>query len=241
MPATVRAASSSSRSRHLGRLGVDSPGIMSQPKRIICVSHLTGAEGEAVARGVAEQLGFRYLDEEIIETAAEWVDLHPSVVGEVERRKSLMKRISESMRGQSLPSRPDASGQRRSGAAALREMPTDEDLRTLIIDAIREAAQEGEIVIASHAASIVLADRKDAFRVLVTASQKTRLGRIAGAGNLDARRAEKLLAEGDAARAEYLKRFHSVELELPIHYDLVVNTDDLAPERAADLIVLAAK
>jgi hypothetical protein len=214
---------------------------MSQPKRIICVSHLTGAEGEAVARSVAEQLGFRYLDEEIIETAAEWVDLHPSVVGEVERRKSLMTRISESMRGQSLPSRPDASGQRQSGAAALREMPTDEDLRTLITDAIREAAQEGDIVIASHAASIVLADRKDAFRVLVTASQKTRAGRIADARNLEAQRAEKLLAEEDAARDDYLKRFHNVERELPVHYDLVVNTDDLAPERAADLIVLAAK
>lgn len=214
---------------------------MSQPKRIICVSHLTGAEGEAVARGVAEGLGFRYLDEEIIETAAEWVDLHPSVVGEVERRKSLMTRISESMRGQSMPSRPDASGQRPSGAAALREVPTDEDLRTLITDAIRETAEEGDIVIASHAASIVLADRKDALRVLVTASPKTRVGRIADARNLDARRAEKLLAEEDAARAEYLKRFHSVELELPIHYDLVVNTDDVAPERAADLIVLAAK
>jgi hypothetical protein len=214
---------------------------MSQPKRIICVSHLTGAEGEAVARGVAERLAFRYLDEEIIETAAEWVDLDPSVVGDVERRKSLMTRITESMRGQSLPTRPDASGQSRSGAAALRQMPTDEDLRVLITDAIREAAQEGDIVIASHAASVVLADRKDALRVLVTASQKTRVGRIVGARNLDARQAEKVLADEDAARADYLKRFHGIELELPIHYDLVVNTDDLTPELGADLIKLAAK
>lgn len=214
---------------------------MAQPKRIICVSHLAGAEGEAVARGVAERLGFRYLDEEIIETAAEWVDLHPSVVGEVERRKSLMTRVSESMRGQSMPSRPDASVQRRSGAAALREMPTDEDLRALIRDVIRQMAEERDIVIASHAASMVLADRQDAFRVLVTASQKPRADRIAGARNLDARRAEKLLAEEDAARADYLKRFHRVELELPTHYDLVVNTDDLPPERGADLIALAAK
>jgi cytidylate kinase len=212
---------------------------MSQPKRVICVSHLTGAEGEAVARGVAERLAFRYLDEEIIETAAEWVDLDPSVVGEVERRKSLMTRLAESMRGQSLPARPDASAQSRSGTA-LREMPADEDLRLLITDAIREAGQEGEIVIASHAASVVLAARKDALRVLVTASQKTRVGRIAGARNLDARQAEKVLAEEDAARADYLKRFHGIEHELPVHYDLVVNTDELTPELGADLIKLAA-
>jgi cytidylate kinase len=212
---------------------------VAQPQRIICISHLTGAEGEAVARGVAERMGFRYLDEEIIETAAEWVDLHPSVVGEVERRKSLMTRISESMKGQSTARRPDASVQHRSGGAA-REMPSDEDLRALIRDVIREAAEEGDIVIASHAASMVLADRGDAFRVMVTASEKTRAGRIADAQNLDPRRAEKVLAEEDGARADYLRRFHGVERELPTHYDLVVNTDNLAAEQGADMIVLAA-
>jgi hypothetical protein len=220
--------------------GVDSSDVP-QPKRIICVSHLTGAEGEVVARGVAERLGFRYLDQEIIETAAESVDLHPSVVGEVERRRSLMTRIGELMRGQSMPSRPDAAAQRRSGDAGLRDVPADEDLRALIRDAIREAAEDGDIVIASHAASMVLSGRPDVLRVLVTASQKRRAERIGGVPNLDARRAEKVLAEEDAARADYLKRFHGVELELPTHYDLVLNTDKISPKRAADLIVLAAE
>lgn len=213
---------------------------MAPPYRVICVSHLTGAEGEAVARGVAEQMGFRYLDEEIIETAAEWVDLHPSVIGEVERRKSLMTRIGEAMRGQSTSERPDASVQHRSGGADRREMPADEDLRALIRDVIREAADGEGIVIASHAASMVLADRGDAFRVLVTASQTTRRDRIAGERKLDPRRAEKVLAEEDDARAHYLKRFHGVALELPTHYDLVINTDELPPERGAHVIVAAA-
>src|SRR5436190_15255025 len=197
---------------------------MAPPYRVICVSHLTGAEGEAVARGVAEQMGFRYLDEEIIETAAEWVDLHPSVIGEVERRKSLMTRIGEAMRGQFMSERPDASVEHRSGGADRREMPADEDLRALIRDVIREAADGEGIVIASHAASMVLADRGDAFRVLVTASQTTRRDRIADEMKLDPRRAEKVLAEEDDARAHYLKRFHGVALELPTHYDLVINT-----------------
>jgi cytidylate kinase len=212
---------------------------MAQTKRIICVSHLTGAEGEAVARGVAERLGLRYLDEEIIETAAEWVDLDPSMVGEVERRKSLMTRIGESMRGQALPSRPDTASQRRSSAVH-RETPADEDLRTVIRDAIRETAEQGNVVIASHAASMALAGRQDVVRVLVTASEETRLRRISAARNLDQERAEKVLAEQDAARADYMKRFYRVDVELPTHYDLVVNTDNLPPERAVDLISLAA-
>jgi cytidylate kinase len=211
-----------------------------QPKRIICVSHLTGAEGETVARRVAERLGLRYVDDEIIETAAEWTDLDPSVVGDVERRRSLLARIGESIRGTSLPSRPDAAVQRRSGAA-LRDVPSSDDLRALIRDVIREAAVEGNTVIASHAASLALADREDVLRVLITASPKTRADRIMDARSVDSRRAESILADEDAARADYLRRFHGVERELPTHYDLVVNTDALSAERGAELIVLAAE
>jgi cytidylate kinase len=212
---------------------------MAESKRIVCISHFAGAEGEAVAREVAERLGFRYLDEEIIETAAESVDLHPSVVGDVERRKSLMSRLGELMRGQSGSPRPDAAPERRSGAA-VRELPTSEDLRAVIRDAIRDAADEGEIVIASHAASITLAGRTDTLRVLVTASPQTRAKRIAGTRSLDARQAEKAQQEEDAARADYLMRFHGVDREQPTHYDLVLNTDNVPAERAAELVVLAA-
>jgi CMP/dCMP kinase len=214
---------------------------MARSTSIVCVSHLTGAEGEAVARGVAERLGFRYLDEEIIERAAAWAELDPAVVGEVERRKSLMKRIGEAIRAESMPSRPDASAQRRSGDAAVRERPSDEDLRALVRDAIRDTATEGKIVIASHAAAMVLADRDDTLRVLVTASQNTRAHRIASMENLGERPAEKLVADADASRADYLRRFHNVDRELPIHYDLVVNTDVLTPEAGADIVALAAR
>jgi cytidylate kinase-like protein len=208
--------------------------------RVICVSHLTGAEGEAVARAVAERLGFRYLDEEIIETAAEWVELDPSVVGAVERRKSLRSRIGDAMRSDPIPARPDASAVRRGGSTAVRETPSDEDLRELIRDAIKDVANEQDIVIASHGAAMLLSGRDDTLRVLVTAPDETRKRRVAEARNLDERGAEKVLAGEDAARADYLKRFHGVEAEQPFHYDLVVNTGALAPERAAELVAVAA-
>jgi cytidylate kinase-like protein len=214
---------------------------MARRTHVVCVSHLTGAEGEAVARGVANRLDFRYLDEEIIETAAEWAGLDSSVVGEVERRKSLVRRIGEAIRSDPMPTRPDAAEQRGRGTALPRERPSDEDLRALIRDVIRETAEEGNIVIASHAAAMVLAHREDILRVLVTASPKTRASRIANEENVDPRPAEKLVADADASRADYLKRFHDIDRELPVHYDLVVNTDDLSPELGADLVALVAK
>jgi predicted TPR repeat methyltransferase len=62
------------------------------PRRTICISHATGAGGEVVGRAVAERLGFRYLDEEVLSEAAEWADLDPAFVADAERRKPLTAR-----------------------------------------------------------------------------------------------------------------------------------------------------
>ena len=100
-------------------------------------------------------------------------------------------------------------------------------------------ADEGSAVIVSHAASFALGGRT-VLRVFVTASPETRAGRVAASKDIDLRAAERLIKREDAARADYRKRFYTVELEQPIHLDVVVNTDTLTPEQASTVIVAAA-
>lgn len=76
--------------------------------------------------------------------------------------------------------------------------------------------------------------------MLVTASPETRARRIAEARGLDESEAAKVVKDEDAARADYLKRFYKLDRELPTHYDLVVNTDVLGPDRASELVVSLA-
>jgi hypothetical protein len=55
------------------------------PRRTICISHATGAGGAVMGRAMAEQLGFRYADEEVPSEAVEWADLDPVFVADAER------------------------------------------------------------------------------------------------------------------------------------------------------------
>ena len=206
--------------------------------RIVTISHAEGAVGDSIGRGVADRLGFRYVDEEIIELAAKKHGLDADLVADAERRKSLFARLLDDLASGSMLDPVGTAGILLSDTTSL---PRREELRALIIEAIRETAQHGNVVIVSHAAGIPLAGRDDLLRVLVTASFDTRVQRVAAGRSMDMGEAEKLMKDSDAGRADYFRRFYKIERELPTHYDLVVNSDKLTPEEATDIVVAAAK
>jgi hypothetical protein len=208
--------------------------------KIVCISSEDGAGALEAAQLVAGGLGFRLIDEAIVVHAAKEAGVDQDVMADVERRKSLLVRVIEGLGpaglgtaglgvGYAVP--PDMMG--------ASERPSDE-LRGLIRSVIEETAAAGNAVIVAHAASLALGDREDVLRVAVTASPSTRERRLAEAGGLDAKDAARTIKQSDAARADYIKRFYGIGEELPIHYDLVINTDKLAPEHAAQLILQAA-
>jgi cytidylate kinase len=145
----------------------------------------------------------------------------------------LIARILESM------ARTPPSPEGWSGAAIL---PSNirPDYESLIEKVVRETANEGNVVIVAHGASISLGDLTSVLRVLVTASPTVRAERLVREAKLDEQAARKAIDESDHQRREYLRRFYKIRQELPTHYDLVVNTDSLASPLAARLIVGAA-
>src|SRR5262245_9041017 len=120
------------------------------PSRVIAISHAMGAGGQRVGRIVAERVGFRYLDKEIIAGAAARAGVDPALIGDVEQRLPLQARLLRAL---------ERAGVGQAGAVGLApgELMTSEELRALIREAIAEAADKGEVVIVSHAASVALA------------------------------------------------------------------------------------
>jgi CMP/dCMP kinase len=206
-------------------------------RTVICVSHATGADGRELGRLVADRLGFRLVDEEIVSRAAENQQVTIEDLSDVERRKSLLTRI---LRDVATGSVMGSAGMLTVPGYLVEPQPEKGSLRALIRESINETAAEGDVVIVSHAASYALPSSENVLRVLVTASPETRVRRLADAGGLDEKQATKLIRANDAGRADYLKRFYGVAEELPTHYDLVLNTDRIGADRWTDLVVNAA-
>jgi cytidylate kinase len=204
---------------------------------VVCISGLDGSLMREVAGGVAAKLKYSVVDEEIVFKAAEAGDVDPSVVADAERRRSFIERALDGVGAGADSSAVALAG----GMGYYAGTGLGEDLRGLIVRAIEETADRGEVVIAAHAASHALSSRPDAIRVLVTASPETRRSRVAEQQGLDEKDAAKAVERSDSARADYLKRFYGARRELPTQYDLVVNTDRLTPDEAVQLVVLAVK
>jgi cytidylate kinase len=206
---------------------------------VVCIARTLGSQGEEIARLVAEKANFRYIDEEVVLQAAELGSVDVEQIQDAEKRRSMVQRLVDGFGAGGTYKSTDAYGggayvfsPKQDSASA----ETAEELRQLIKDAIANIAAHGSAVIAAHAASFALREDARALRVFVTASRGSRSKRLAESG-LDSRAADLKVLESDLARADYLKRFYSVNEENSTHYDLTINTDRMSPEQAADLIV----
>jgi hypothetical protein len=186
---------------------------------------------------VADQLGFLYLDNEIVAQAAARAGVGPAEVADAERRRSLINRALDAIaQGGGETWTMTTVGLPPAGSRLGRY-----DLLALIREAIEQAAARGEVVIVAHAASHVVAGMEDALRVLVTASPDRRAKRLEELHGIDAGEARRTIKDADAGRRDYLKSFHGIDEEAPTHYDLVLNTDVLGIEAAASVVSLAAR
>jgi cytidylate kinase len=206
-------------------------------RNVICISRAFGAAGEEVGQLAADRLGYRCLDGEILARAAEKGDLDAATVADSEQRHSFVRRMLDAM-GENAAVAPEAYAYMPAQEIVIGSR--QESVRGLIRAAIEEAADEGDAVIVAHAASHALTGRDGVLRVLVTGSADVRTDRVADASRIDRDASRKQVSDGDRARASYLSRFYNVADEQPSQYDLVVNTDVLTPEQAAEIVVCAA-
>ena len=206
-------------------------------RRVVCISHATGAGGEEVGRLVADELGFLYVDDEIVARAAAKAGVGADEVADAERRRSLIVRALDAI----------AQGGGETWTIGTVGLPPTSvglgryDLLALIREAIEQAAARGNVVIVAHGASHVVARAPDALRVLVTASPATRATRLAELQGIDSGEAQRMIKDADAGRRDYLKSFHGVDQEAPTHYDIVLNTDVLPIEEAAGVVSLLSR
>lgn len=202
---------------------------------LITISRQYGAGGSEVARRVAEALGWRVVDNELVEQVAARAGLAPEEIAQMEERvPTFVERLARTL-ASATPEifTPTAGG----GTVA----PLEEaDLVRITETVVAEIAEQGKVVLVGRAAPAVLARRTDALHVQLVAPKAYRITVAAARLQVPPPKAAEILEETDKMRARYNREYYHRDWSDPINYHMVLNTEALGLNGAAEVIVRRA-
>lgn len=102
-------------------------------------------------------------------------------------------------------------------------------------------AQHGNVVIVGRSGFAMLQGYDDVLNVRTQAPLAARIQRVMAEQGLTAEQAEASIVEGDKGRAAFVESFYRVRWNDATAFDLVLNTDKVAPEYAAAWVVQAVQ
>lgn len=225
---------------------------------VITISRELGSQGSYIASAVAELLGLRYIDREILHRAAEVAGFPDeqmiAILEQQERVPGFLARMIESLNA--MPSVPAiASASMREGyyvhpeiATLVTEEQARQERREAVGSAytelmgrvLREYASTGGVIIVGRGGQVVLRDYARVLNVRIHAPLEVRIRNIIKRQKISYDVAEELVRGSDRLRARYIKRYYYEDWTAPNLYDIVVNTARMSVNMAAHFISAAA-
>src|SRR4030042_1066653 len=179
----------------------------------ITFSRKMGANGTAIAKQVAEKMGYRFYDTEAIENAAREMGFLKNVKEIDEKAPSLFQRLFS-------------------------HKPAIELDR--LNSVVYELAGRGDAVFLGRGGQILLRDFNCALHIRVTASHKKRIQNLVERG-MHREAASKAIEDSDHERSSFIRFAFKVDWDNDDLYDLVLNMDKLTTKLAADNILTMAR
>lgn len=179
---------------------------------IITVSRLLGSLGDEIAKKVAEHFNYRLVNRDLINLAARQSGASVAALADIDELGLLGFQ----------PSTQECHAYQQ----AIRRI-------------LREIAGKGEAVILGRGGQVVLREWPGSLHVRIIAPLELRIQRVAQKQGIEPAAAQAQIEASDRARLKYLRRCHKVNWNEPGLYDLVLNTRQLNPDQAAEIICFA--
>jgi len=205
---------------------------------VITIRGQLGSGAPEIGKMVADSLGYEYVDRQIIAEVAAKLNYPEQKIEQQEMPPAtLFRRIKDALE-HSYPPVPDTAGLKTTEILlSPSAIPLDDNSYLNGLKSVIEGlAEDKSIVIRGRGSHIILKDRPDTFHILVIAPLATRLKRIMKERKLDEKAAMKAINNFDKSRREFIKRYFKADLEDPMYYSLVINTEQLNYAAAASII-----
>jgi len=200
------------------------------PTTIIAISRQQGSGGSYIGRVVADRLGFRYFDREMLRAAAEYLCEHErSAAADRRPGASWLERLGTFFASGS----PDTGYVPPSATAVY-----DGDVVAIENRLIREIADDRAAVIVGRGAAQILRGRPGVVTVFVHAPEPWRVDRVQQIYQIaDRAQARRMVQQSDRERTRFVRQTADLEWADTRLYDIAIDTMTVGLDPAADLII----
>jgi len=205
-------------------------------KFVITISREVGSGGRTIGRKLAEKLGVRFCDKNLINALVEKFNLSS---GDIEMVKGQKKNWLADLLEKYTPV-PHA-GAIGSTGVEFSTAVTNEELFKAESEILRGLAEASSCVIAGRSGFFILKDHPNKLDIFIQSSFSNRVSRVMERQGKNAEEAEKIIRRVDEMRENYVQRYTSTSRYDSRNYDLVLNVDGLSSDEAVDIILAYIK
>jgi len=198
---------------------------------VITISRQFGAGGRTLGKMIADALGYRFLDDLIIQELAVKAQVTTDSIKSMERTAgSVISKIISGMLSRNYMERIIGAG---------KGYINEEIYVELLRDVITAFAKEGDIVLLGRGGQYILKDSQDAFHILLIADMKHRIEFMQRYYNMSDDKARKAVDQGQIRRHNLYKKLHHSNYNDPDFYHIVLNMSKLPLEKAMKMVITA--
>ncbi|MBO6169954.1 MAG: cytidylate kinase-like family protein [Bacteroidales bacterium] len=203
---------------------------------VITLSREVGSGGRTIGKKLADKLGVRYCDKELLNALREKFNLTSY---EIEKLKGEKKSWLADLFSKLSPS-PNPALLNDPASSYLDKLPSDVTTDDIFKEEkviLNQLASESSCVIAGRSGFFVLKDCPNKFDVFITASRDKRIARVMDRQQVNMATAEIIVDQVDKMRDNFVKRYTDTSRYDARNYDLTLNVDNLTEDQAVDIIL----
>jgi len=194
-------------------------------RRVLTISRQAGCGAHVIATQLAE-----YLQAGDTETKCPWTVFDRNLVEKVLEDHQLPKRLEKYMPEDKTSEITDIMDE-------LFDLhPSSWTLVHKASETILRLAELGNVIIIGRGANVITAKLEQAFHVRLIGSLETRIARVRQFDHLNEKAAAQFVQTEDLGRMRYLKKYFDKDIDDPLLYHVVINTDAVSFEKAVRMI-----
>ena len=182
---------------------------------VITISREYGSGGRYIGRLVADKLGIKFYDRDLVEKLSEKTGLSTEYIENNEQKRGMLDALN---------------------SGCYYNLTNADELFVQESELINDLAKNESCVIIGRCSDFILKDNKDVINIFVYSTMENKIERAVERYNLSKKEAEKEIKNIDKLRSNHYKHYTGKVWGENKNYDLCINSDTFGVEKAADMI-----